>query len=315
MATFLLRRILAALPVAFIVSILAFLLMYFSPGDPAVHAAGGVDATEEGIRRAREYLGLNDPMWVQYWKWLSGVLQGDFGTSFFRSTPVMDEIVQASAPTVSLAVVAMVMAVMTAIPLGFLAAIYRGSWLDRAITGYATIGIAAPSFFVGLLLVSIISLDWKLLPATGYVPFADNPIRWLQHLILPGISLGLILSAELTRHFRSALLDVLSQDYVRTAIAKGLPTWKILLKHTAKNAAIPVVTVFGLQLRFILGATVVIESVFALPGLGMLMIRSAFNHDYRVLQAIAIVFVVTVLIINILVDLSYAYFNPRVRSR
>ena len=308
------RRLTTAIPLLVIVSFIVFFLLHLSPGDPAARAAGGSDALPADIIAARERLGLNEPLHIQYLEWLRGLVVLDLGTSLFSSRPVTEAIASALPVTLSLTFGAVVVALLIAIPTGILAARRQGGALDRLIMIGASLGIALPNFFVGLMLVLVFALTVRWFPATGYVDLLTDPWRWLQHMTLPWIALGIAVAAELARHLRGALRDVLSQDYVRTAYAKGLPGRLAIGKHGLKNAAIPVVTVLGLQIRALLGGVVVIEQVFSLPGLGSLAVHAVFNHDYPIVQGVAMVSVAIVLIVNWVVDLSYGYFNPRVRS-
>lgn len=307
------RRLLAVVPTLLLVSFIVFLLVHLSPGDPAVRAAGGQDATPEAIAAARERLGLNDPFLVQYGNWMLSLLQGDLGTSLFSSQKVTEAILPRLPVTLSLTLGAAIVAVLLSIPIGTIAALRSGGLSDRMVMLGASLGIAMPNFFIGLLLVLGFALSAGWLPATGWVAFSDSPGGWISHMILPSVTLGIAVAAELARHLRASLRDVLDQDYVRTASAKGLSSVKVVGKHGLKNAAIPVVTVFGLQVQHLLGGTVVVEQIFGLPGLGSLAVQAVFDRNYTVIQGIAVVTVLIVLIINFLVDLSYAYLNPRIR--
>lgn len=314
MVKFALRRILSALPTLILVSVLVFALVQLSPGDPAVVAAGP-DASAEQVAAVREQLGLNAPVFEQYFSWAGGALTGDLGNSILSGYGVVASIGQRLPVTLSLALLSIVVALVVAVPLGTIAAVKSGSWLDRLVIVVTSAGIALPSFAVGLLLIYLFSLKLSWFPATGYTPIEESPARWFRGLLLPSIALGLAVAAELARHLRASLRDVLQSDYVRTARAKGLGTWKVLAKHGLKHAAIPVVTVLGLQISHLLGGAIVVEQVFGLPGVGSLAVRAVFTRDYPVIQGVALLAAMVVIVINILVDLSYSYFNPRIRVR
>ena len=309
-----LRRIAWAVPLIVIVTFIVFLLLHLSPGDPAVIIAGGAEATLEDIERVRDRLGLNDPILVQYWRMFSGVFTGDLGQSLISTESVGGAIFARLPITLSIAGAALLVALLIAIPVGLIAALYAGSWVDRMVTMFSTLGIATPPFFIGLMLVLLLAVQARWLPATGYQPLEAGFLAWSRHLILPAIALGVGPAAEIARHLRGAMRDVLSRDYVRTATAKGLQPWSVVGKHALKNAALPVITAIGLQLQSLLSGSVVIESVFAVPGIGALLIRSVFARDYPMIQGVMLVTVLIVLLVNLIVDLSYSYLNPKVRS-
>ncbi len=307
------RRIIGTLPILVLVGLITFLLIHLTPGDPAAVVAGE-NASAEAIDAARHRLGLDQPFLVQFWHWLVGVLHGDLGTSFTSGRPVTSLIFDRLPITLSLAAGATLVGLGIAVPLGVFAAINRGSWLDRITIFTTSLGIAAPEFFIGLILVLVVALNWGWLPATGYVPFADDPLDWVARLTLPSITLGVGVAAELARQVRGSMIDVLSRDYIQTARAKGLSTWSILVKHALKNAAIPVVTVLGLQIRRLLGGAVIVEQIFAMNGVGSLAVRAVFLRDLPVLLGVALITAVVVLLINLMVDMSYSYFDPKVRQ-
>ena len=311
--SFLWRRLLASVPMLVIVALITFLLLHITPGDPAAVAAGE-NATQQAIEEARQRLGLDQPFAVQFWRWLNKVVVGDLGTSFVSSRPVADVILERLPITLSLTLGATVLGLLIAIPLGVFAAVQRDSWLDRATIFTTSLGIAAPEFFIGLLAILLFALHLGWLPATGYVPFGEDPVQWAVRLILPSVALGLGVAAELTRQVRGAMRDVLQRDYIQTARAKGLSTLSVIFKHGLKNAAIPVVTVLGLQIRRLLGGTVIVEQIFAINGVGSLAVRAVFTRDLPVLLGVALVSAVIVLIVNLIVDMSYGYLDPKVRS-
>ena len=310
---YLIRRILAAIPILILVGLITFLLIHLTPGDPAAVVAGE-NASLEAIEAARHRLGLDQPFLLQFWHWLRAVSVGDLGTSFTSGRPVTDLIFDRMPVTLSLTAGSTLIGVGLAVPLGVFAAIKRGSYLDRITIFGTSLGIAAPEFFIGLLLVLIVALNWGWLPATGYIPFAEDPVEYFRRLALPSLTLGLGVAAELARQVRGAMIDVLSRDYIQTARAKGLSTLSIIVKHGLKNASIPVVTVLGLQIRRLLGGAVIVEQIFAMNGVGSLAVRAVFLRDLPVLLGVALSTAVVVLFVNLLVDMSYGYFDPKVRT-
>jgi peptide/nickel transport system permease protein len=306
-----LARFLVAVPLLFVVvSLGVFALVGLAPGDPAVELAGQ-DATAEDVARVRAELGLDRPLLERYVSWLGDAVTGDLGTSLTRRQDVTELVVSRIPPTVSLALFALVLAMLTSGVLGTLAALRQGSMLDRGVALFSAAGIALPQFWVGLLLVIVFALNLGWLPATGYVPFSESPGEWFSHLILPAIALAWLPAAELTRHVRSATAEVLDRDYVLTARAKGLRTPQIVLKHTVRNAGIPVVTVLGTRIAQLLGGTVVIETVFGIRGLGSLSVDSVLARDMPVILGVVAFATAVVLVINYLVDLSYGVIDPR----
>jgi peptide/nickel transport system permease protein len=310
---YLFKRILSTIPILVLVGLITFLLIHLTPGDPAAVVAGD-NATAEAIEAARHRLGLDQPFLVQFWHWLRGVLTGDLGTSFTSGRPVASLIFDRLPITLSLTAGSTLVGLGISVPLGVFAAMRRGSWMDRATIFTTSLGIAAPEFFIGLLLVLVVALELGLLPATGYVPFADDPVEWFLRLVLPSLTLGVGVAAELARQVRGAMIDVLSRDYIQTARAKGLSTLSIIVKHGLKNAAIPVVTVLGLQIRRLLGGAVIVEQIFAMNGVGSLAVRAVFLRDLPVLLGVALITAVIVLVVNLFVDMSYGYFDPKVRQ-
>jgi peptide/nickel transport system permease protein len=307
------RRIISTIPMLVLVGLITFLLIHITPGDPAAVVAGE-NASLQAIEEARHRLGLDQPFLVQFATWLIAVLHGDLGTSFTSGKPVTELIFDRLPITLSLTTGATLIGLLIAVPLGVFAATQRNSWLDRTTIFFTSLGIAAPEFFIGLLLVLLVALELGWLPATGYIPFADDPVEWAARLTLPSITLGVGVAAELARQVRGAMIDVLSRDYIQTARAKGLSTFAIIIKHGLKNAAIPVVTVLGLQVRRLLGGTVIVEQIFAMNGVGSLAVRAVFLRDLPVLLGVALVTAIVVLLVNLLVDMSYGYFDPKVRA-
>ncbi len=310
---YLLRRIISTIPILALVGLITFLLIHLTPGDPAAVVAGD-NASQEAIEAARHRLGLDQPFLVQFWHWLHGVITGDLGTSFTSGRPVLALIFDRLPITLSLTAGSTLVGLGIAVPLGVLAAIRRGTWIDRVTIFTTSLGIAAPEFFIGLILVLVVALNFGWLPATGYIPFADDPLEWFLRLVLPSVTLGVGVAAELARQVRGAMIDVLSRDYIQTARAKGLSALSIIVKHGLKNAAIPVVTVLGLQIRRLLGGAVIVEQIFAMNGVGSLAVRAVFLRDLPVLLGVALITAVVVLFVNLLVDMSYSYFDPKVRQ-
>ncbi|HEY8564483.1 MAG TPA: ABC transporter permease [Beijerinckiaceae bacterium] len=312
MLGFVARRILATIPVMGFVALFVFSLLYIAPGDPAAVIAGD-QASPEDVEKIRKGLGLDRPFLVRFGEWFFRVLQGDLGTSIFTSLPVTDLIGQRIEPTVSLMIVTLILAVSVAVPMGVLAAWKAGSLLDRSVMGFAVIGFSVPVFVVGYLLAYVFALELDWLPVQGYTPFAQGFRPWLENLVLPAIALGLVYIALIARITRAAMLDVLSQDYVRTARAKGLGQGSVLFLHALKNAAVPIVTVIGIGVALLIGGAVVTESVFAIPGLGRLTVDAILRRDYPVIQGIVLLFSFVYVVINLLVDLVYTALDPRIR--
>ncbi len=307
------RRGLRAVVLLFIVSIGAFGLIWLVPGNPANTLAGEFPSQEE-VAAVEASLGLDEPPHIQYINWLGSAITGDLGESLRTGRSVNEEISTRLPVTLSIAFFAVVFALLIAVPVGTLAAVKRGSLGDRLLTLGSTLGVATPSFFVAILLVIFVALNSDFFPATGYVGPTDSIYDWIRYNTLPGIALGLALAAELARQIRSALIDVLRSDYVRTARAKGVPERRVLVKHAYKNSAVPVVTILGAQIAALVGGTIIIEQIFAMPGIGGLAIRSVLSQDIPVIQAIVLVVGALVVAVNTLVDISYGFFDPRTRQ-
>ena len=312
MGRLILRRILLTIPMFFLVTLIVFGLAQLIPGDPAVTLAGE-SATEEQIEGIREELGFNDPLLVQYLDLVGGLFTGDLGTSLYSTQTVVDAIKQALPITLSLAGLALFFVIIIGITFGLLAGSRPGSVLDRVLTLVAALGVAAPGYWVGMILIIVVALNWELLPAGLYVPFGDDPVEWFKHLLLPAFALALAGIVEVTRQLRGALQDTMQQDYIRTAKSKGLRSRSVIMKHGFKNAAIPVITVIGLQVNVLLGGAVAIEQVFGMNGLGQLAVKSVRDRDVPMMQGIVLVSVVVVTVTNLIVDVGYGYLNPRVR--
>lgn len=307
------RRLLMTLPLLLVVSFLIYSLIVLVPGDPAV-ALAGQNPTPDQIAAVREELGLNDPFLVQYWRWLTGALQGDLGVSLFTSQTVWTAIMARLPATLSLAFVSLSIAVVVGVFLGAVAGLRPGTWVDRVATVSASVGVAVPYFWVGMILVLLLAIDNPLLPAVGYTPLRDGPVEWIRHLAIPATALAIAPAAVIARQTRAAVATVMTEDYVRTAEAKGLGRVRVVGKHALKNASVPVVTVFGIEANRLIGGTVVIEQLFAIPGIGQLAYQSVFSRDFPVVQGVLLVAAAMVLFINLLVDVSYGYFDPRIRQ-
>ncbi len=313
MAKYLIERMLHTIPVLFIVSILIFGIFHVMPGDPALNMAGE-NATDEHITQIRESLGLNQPIYIRYVNWVGDVLTGDFGSSIFTGRPVINVIGQRLEPTLSLAVCAMVITVATAIPLGVLAAWRRGSAVDRLVMGGSVLGFSIPGFFVGYVLVFLFSVQFRLFPVQGFMSISESFGGFVRHMFLPSLTVSFALIAFLTRVTRATMIEVLAQDYIRTAQSKGVSSTRILFIHALRNASIPIVTILGFTISLLLGGVIVTETVFSLPGMGGLVVESISSRDYPIIQGVILVFGFLYILVNLLVDLSYPILDPRIRK-
>ena len=312
MLAYAIRRIIATIPVLFVVAVLIFLLLHLGPSDPAAVIAGDF-ADPAHIDRIREKLGLDRPLHVQFGVWLADVLRGDLGTSIFNERPVAELMLQRVEPTLALTLSTITFAIMVGVPFGVIAAWQAGRLPDRLIMMLSVTGFSLPVFVLGYILVYIFSIRLGVLPVQGYVSINDGFVPFLRSIALPTLSLGLIYVALISRMTRASVIEVLSQDYIRTARAKGLSTPPILLIHALKNAAIPIVTTIGLGVALLISGVVVTETVFALPGIGRLTVDAIIRKDYPVIQGVLLVFTVVYVLVNLLVDLSYSLFDPRIR--
>ncbi|MCL6526272.1 MAG: ABC transporter permease [Thermaceae bacterium] len=312
MTLFVLRRLIGGLPTLVLVTLLVFALTRVLPGDPALLLLGE-EATPELVAKLRDELGLNRPLYVQYASWAASLLHGDFGRSLRDHAPVGPILWQKLPTTLELSFFALLIALLLGIPAGVVAALRRGSAADAGVTVVALSGISVPNFFLGILLVYLFSIRLGWIPPSGYVePWVDLRKNLLL-MLLPAFTLGTALAGAIARFTRNSMLEVLSQDYVRTARAKGLAGPVVIYKHALRNAAIPVVTVIGLQLGGLLGGAVITEQVFSIPGFGRLVVDSVFNRDFPVLQAVVLFSALAVFLVNVLVDLLYAAIDPRIR--
>jgi peptide/nickel transport system permease protein len=312
MIQYIVRRLLSTVVVMAVVAFVVFSLLYLTPGDPAAVIAGDI-ATDEDIRLIRLHLGLDDPFLVRFGRWAWGLLHGDLGTSIFTNLPVTHLIGQRVEPTLSLTLCTLVVSILVAVPLGVLAAAKAGTWLDRAVMAFSVLGFSVPVFVIAYGLILTLSVRYELLPVQGYRTFHEGWWEWLRHLILPSIALGTVYIALITRMTRASMLDVLSQDYIRTAEAKGLAPGQVLVGHALKNAAIPVVTTIGVGVALLISGAIVTETVFALPGIGRLTVDAILRRDYPVIQGVTLIFSAIYVLVNLAVDLSYVLFDPRVR--
>jgi peptide/nickel transport system permease protein len=313
MAQFLLRKLASTAVVMILVAVIVFLLIHLSPGDPAAIIAGD-RATLDDIARIRASLGLDQPLIYQFALWVGRLARGDLGVSLFSHLPVGALIVTRIEPTLSLATATMLFAILTALPLGILAAWQVGRWADRVIMALAIAAFSFPIFIIGYGLVWGLALRWRILPVQGYTPIANGLAPYLLHLILPALSLGLVFMALLTRMTRSTMIEVLGEDYIRTARAKGLGQTAVLLRHGLKNAAVPIVTTIGNGIALLIGGVVVTESVFSIPGIGRLTIDAVTQRDFPVIQGVILVSSFAYILVNFMIDLSYRLFDPRIRA-
>ena len=312
MIQYVVRRLLSTVVVMAVVAFVVFSLLYLTPGDPAAVIAGDI-ATDEDIRLIRLHLGLDDPFLVRFGRWAWGLLHGDLGTSIFTNLPVTHLIAQRVEPTLSLTLCTLVVSIVVALPLGVLAAAKAGTWLDRAVMAFSVLGFSVPVFVIAYGLILTLSVRYELLPVQGYRTFHEGWWEWLRHLILPSVALGTVYIALITRMTRASMLEVLSQDYIRTAEAKGLAPGQVLVGHALKNAAIPIVTTIGVGVALLISGAIVTETVFALPGIGRLTVDAILRRDYPVIQGVTLIFSAVYVLVNLAVDLSYVLFDPRVR--
>jgi peptide/nickel transport system permease protein len=312
MGSYLLRRVGTSALVLLLASIVVFVGVRALPGDAAL-ALAGEERDPVALQEIREKYGLDDPIAVQYVRYLGNSLQGDLGFSTRTGADVSEIILDRLPITLELALLSLLVGLLIGIPAGILAALRRGSWIDNTSNGFGLLGLSIPNFWLGLVLILVVSVQLQLLPASGFVPFFENPFQNLQRMILPAIVLGTGLSAVLMRQMRSAMLETMSSDYVRTARSKGLSERQVVLVHALRNSLITVVTVLGLQLGALISGAVITEQIFVIPGFGKLIVDGVFTRDYPVIQGVALVTVFGYVFVNLLVDLSYSFLNPRIR--
>jgi len=312
MIAYVIRRLLATIPVMAIVGVFVFLLLHLAPGDPAAIIAGD-NATEQNIAAIRTRLGLDRPLIEQFGSWVWAIAHGDLGVSMFSNLPVTTLVLQRAQPTISLTVTTLLVAVTIAITIGVLAAWKAGTLVDRVVMGFAVLGFSVPVFVVGYLLVYVFALQLRWLPVQGYVPIEQGLWPWARNLILPSLALGLAYVALIARITRASMLEVLAEDYIRTAHAKGVATVPVLLRHALKNAAVPIVTVIGIGVALLISGVVITESVFNIPGVGRLVVDAIARRDYPIIQGVMILFAGVYVLVNLCVDIVYTFLDPRIR--
>ncbi|MGO4713993.1 ABC transporter permease [Bradyrhizobium sp. 2TAF24] len=312
MAGYLIRRLLASIPVMGVVALFVFLLLRLTPGDPAAIIAGDT-ATPEQLERIRTSLGLNEPLVTQFVTWLGKILQGDLGVSLISNVPVLTMIGQRLEPTISIALTTIVLAVVVAVPLGVVAAWKQGTWIDRCVMGLSVLGFSVPVFVIGYVLVQVFAIDLRWLPVQGFRSIGKGVWPFFERALLPTLALSFIYIALIARMTRASMLDVLGEDYVRTARAKGLTERRVLLTHALRNAAVPVITVIGTGFGLLISGVVVTESVFNLPGIGRLTVDAVLARDYPVIQGVILLTSALYVAINLLIDVAYTFLDPRIR--
>lgn len=312
MISYILRRLLLMLPVLLIVGIVVFALVHVTPGDPA-SVILGPEATPEQVDQLRDTLGLNDPLYVQFFSWLGGMARLDFGDSLFLGIPVLEALVDRLQVTSLLTLYALVLSIIIGVPLGVIAAIRANSVLDRVLMAISLSGAAIPNFFLGILMILLFAVVLRWLPSGGYVEINKNLSEHFQSMVLPAFALGFSQAALLARIVRSSMLDVLREDYIRTAYSKGLTERLVVIRHALRNVLIPAITVIGLSLGALLGGAVVTETVFTLPGMGRLVVQSIARRDFPIIQGAVMLIAVFYVLANLLVDVLYIYLDPRIR--
>ena len=312
MLGYLIRRILAAIPVMGVVALFVFLLLRLTPGDPAAILAGD-NATPEQLDRIRTSLGLNEPLYTQFFTWIGKLLHGDFGVSLISNVPVITMIGNRIEPTVAIALSTIILTVIVAVPLGVVAAWKHGTWIDRFVMALSVIGFSVPVFVIGYVLIQVFAIDLRWLPVQGYRSFARGFGPFFERIALPTLTLSFIYIALIARMTRAAMLDVLDEDYIRTARAKGIAEHSVLLRHALRNAAVPVITVIGTGFALLISGVVVTETVFNLPGIGRLTVDAVLARDYPVIQAMILLTSGIYVGVNLLIDLSYTLLDPRIR--
>ncbi|MBV9459523.1 MAG: ABC transporter permease [Bradyrhizobium sp.] len=312
MLGYLLRRVLSAIPVMGVVALVVFLLLRLTPGDPAAVLAGD-NATPAQLERIRTSLGLNEPLYIQFITWIGKLLHGDLGVSLISNVPVLKMIGQRVEPSISLAVATIILSVLVAVPLGVIAAWKQGTWIDRFVMGLSVLGFSVPVFVIGYVLMQIFAIDHRWLPVQGYKSIFDGFGPFFLRLVLPTLSLSFIYVALIARMTRTSMLDVLGEDYVRTARAKGIGEIPVLFRHALRNAAVPVITVIGTGFALLISGVVVTESVFNIPGIGRLTVDAVLARDYPVIQAMILLTSLLYVTINLLIDVAYTLLDPRIR--
>lgn len=312
MGRYIVRRLIQAVPILLIVSLISFGMMKLVPGDPAI-VIGGPNATAAEIDNIRKNLGLDRPFHVQIGVFYWNLFQGDLGRSLLLGKPVLEAVIERTPVTVSLSIYSLILTVVFGMGIGVLAALRQNTWIDGVATTFALIGVSLPNFWLGLVMIVLFSVHLGLLPTSGYVEFTENPWLWFRHATMPAVALAMLQIGLLARITRSTMLETLRQDYIRTARAKGLPEWRVVAKHAMANVMIPVITVIGIILSVLISGSVVIESVFSVPGIGSLLGNAILRRDYPMIQGGLLFVAGALMLLNILVDLLYAWFDPRVR--
>jgi peptide/nickel transport system permease protein len=313
LVSFIARRLLITIPLLLLISLGVFSLVFLIPGNPAVTLAGGAHATPAEIAKISRQLHLNEPFLAQYWNWLKGVLHGELGNSLFQNASVASGIKLRFPVTFSVAVGGMFVAIVIGVPAGIISGVRPRSVIDRIVTFGSSLGVAIPDFWLAMILVVIFAINLHWLSPIGYVQFGTSPAQWAEHLIMPWLALGIGGSATIARQIRGSMIDTLQQDYMRTAVAKGLPRRLVIGKHAMKNALSPVVTVVGIQFGYLLGGTFIIEQIFSLPGLGTYMLQAISEKDLPVIQGVVLVTALFFVLVNLAVDIIYGMLNPKVR--
>jgi len=312
MLAYIARRLLATIPVMAVVAVFVFALLRLTPGDPAAIIAGSA-ATSQDVANIRLTLGLDRPVVAQFFVWLANMAHGDFGESFFFKRTVASLIADRIEPTLMLSLTTIVLSVLVAVPLGVVAAYAQGTWVDRLVMGFSVLGFSVPVFVIGYVLIYVFAIELNWLPVQGYQPLREGLWGCLQRLVLPSLTLCVIYVALIARITRTSVLEVLGEDYIRTARAKGLPDRVVLMRHALRNASVPIVTVIGIGIALLIGGVVVTESVFSIPGLGRLTVDAVLARDYPTVQAVILLFSFAYVMVNLLVDVSYTALDPRIR--
>lgn len=312
MSVYILRRLLASIPVIFMVGVITFSILHIAPGDPAVLMAGE-EATPEDVEKMRKALGFDRPFYVQFGVWVGNLLRGDLGTSIFSKHSIASLMAPRLQPTLSLGLIAIVLSGLIGVPMGVLAATYAGRFTDRACMIFAVLGFSVPVFWLGFIFIWVFAVEIRLFPAVGFVPISEGILPFLRSLTLPALANAIPFSALVARMTRSTMIEVLQEDYIRTARAKGLTGFVVTMRHALRNASIPIVTVIGLVFAALVSGAVVTETVFAIPGLGRLLVDGVVRRDYPIVQAMLMVTAVAYVFVNLIIDVFYAYLDPRIR--
>ena len=312
MSVYILRWLLASVPVIFMVGVITFSILHIAPGDPAVLMAGE-EATPEDVEKMRKALGFDRPFYVQFGVWVGNLLRGDLGTSIFSKHSIASLMAPRLQPTLSLGLIAIVLSGLIGVPMGVLAATYAGRFTDRACMIFAVLGFSVPVFWLGFIFIWVFAVEIRIFPAVGFVPISEGILPFLRSLTLPALANAIPFSALVARMTRSTMIEVLQEDYIRTARAKGLASFVVTMRHALRNASIPIVTVIGLVFAALVSGAVVTETVFAIPGLGRLLVDGVVRRDYPIVQAMLMVTAVAYVFVNLVIDVFYAYLDPRIR--